>query len=72
MKTILIIFVICHLSFFFYSCTAIKSTANAVGGSVSSLFNSPRKLPERITDPYRLEARLSVLWVGHATTLIQI
>jgi L-ascorbate metabolism protein UlaG (beta-lactamase superfamily) len=56
----------------FNSCSAIKATTNAVGGSISSLFKSPRKLPDKITDPYRSEARLSVLWVGHATTLIQI
>jgi len=72
MKSIITVIFIFHFSFFIYSCTAINSTANAVGGSISSLFKSPRKLPDRITDPYRSEARLSVLWVGHATTLIQI
>jgi len=72
MKTILIIIVFWILSFGFTSCTAIKATTNAVGGSISSLFKSPRKIPNKITDPYRADARLSVLWVGHATTLIQI
>jgi len=72
MKTLLIIFVFWILSFGFTSCSAIKATANSVGGSISSLFKSPRKIPNRITDPYRPEARLSVLWIGHATALIQI
>jgi L-ascorbate metabolism protein UlaG (beta-lactamase superfamily) len=72
MKKILILYFIFHFSFFIYSCSAIKATTNAIGGSISSLFKSPRKIPDRITDPYRPDARLSVLWVGHATTLIQI
>jgi L-ascorbate metabolism protein UlaG (beta-lactamase superfamily) len=31
-----------------------------------------RTLPNKITDPRRPDARLSVLWVGHATVLVQI
>jgi L-ascorbate metabolism protein UlaG (beta-lactamase superfamily) len=54
------------------SCSSIKATSNAIGGSISSLFKSPRVIPNKITDPYQPNARLSVLWVGHATTLIQI
>lgn len=72
MKTLLIIFVLWILSFGFTSCSAIKATTNAIGGSISSLFKSPRTIPDKITDPYREDARLSVLWIGHATTLIQI
>jgi L-ascorbate metabolism protein UlaG (beta-lactamase superfamily) len=72
MKTLLIIFVIFQLPFVISSCSAIKATTNAIGGSISSLFKSPRIIPDKITDPYRPDVRLSVLWVGHATTLIQI
>ncbi|MEO1234010.1 MAG: MBL fold metallo-hydrolase [Myxococcota bacterium] len=35
-------------------------------------FQSPLKLESRIRDPVRPEARLAVLWIGHATLLIQI
>jgi L-ascorbate metabolism protein UlaG (beta-lactamase superfamily) len=72
MKSIITVIFIFHFSLFMFSCSAIKATTNAVGGSISSLFKSPREIPDRITNPYREDARLSVLWVGHATTLIQI
>ncbi|MBU0476206.1 MAG: MBL fold metallo-hydrolase [Bacteroidetes bacterium] len=55
-----------------YSCTAIYSTANSVGSSVASLFKSPAKIENKITNPKIDSARLSVLWVGHSTMLIQI
>ncbi len=54
------------------SCTAILSTSNSVGSSFSALFSSPLKIENKITDPVRDDARLAVLWVGHATLLIQI
>ena len=54
------------------SCTAINSTVNAVGRSISSVFKTPRKITDKITEPYRSDARLSVLWIGHATVLIQM
>ena len=39
----------------------------------SVLTQSPeRRLARRITQPQRPEARLAVLWVGHATVLVQI
>jgi L-ascorbate metabolism protein UlaG (beta-lactamase superfamily) len=35
-------------------------------------FRRPDPAPVRIVDPIRRDARLAVLWVGHATVLIQI
>ena len=55
-----------------YSCTAIMSTSNTVGSSISALFSSPQKIDNKITNPKVDSARLSVLWIGHATMLIQI
>ena len=72
MNMILKLLFIFHFSFFIYSCSAIQATTYAIGGNISSLFKSPRKIPNRITDPFRSDVRLSVLWVGHATALIQI
>lgn len=43
----------------------------AVGRATGSLFESPRKV-DKIADPKRKDARLAVLWIGHATALIQI
>lgn len=34
--------------------------------------NPPRAIEHRITDPARTDARIAVLWVGHATVLVQI
>lgn len=40
--------------------------------SVSLLFRTPEEVPHKITQPVREGARLAVLWVGHATALVQI
>jgi L-ascorbate metabolism protein UlaG (beta-lactamase superfamily) len=42
-------------------------TRNAV-----AYFQTPRKVPNKITHPVRPDARLAVLWIGHASVLIQI
>lgn len=34
--------------------------------------SAPRPAPSRVTHPFRRDARLAVLWVGHATALIQL
>lgn len=64
--------IIILLTLMFNSCTAILSTSNSVGSSVSALFSSPKKVENKITDPVRDDARLAVLWVGHSTFLIQL
>jgi L-ascorbate metabolism protein UlaG (beta-lactamase superfamily) len=43
----------------------------ALSRSTASLFASPRKVT-KLKDPIDKEARLAVLWIGHATALIQI
>ena len=43
-----------------------------VSKSVSALASTPEKVPNKIRNPKRDDARLAVLWIGHATTLIQI
>jgi N-acyl-phosphatidylethanolamine-hydrolysing phospholipase D len=45
--------------------------ARATGRSLDSLFRTSRKV-DKVADPVRKDARLAVLWVGHATALIQI
>jgi N-acyl-phosphatidylethanolamine-hydrolysing phospholipase D len=44
----------------------------AAGKASGSLFASPRKVEHKLKDPIDKNARLAVLWVGHATTLVQI
>lgn len=44
----------------------------SVGNFFGPLFQSPARVPHRVTHPAVPGARLSVLWVGHATVLIQL
>ncbi|WP_437813404.1 MBL fold metallo-hydrolase [Sorangium sp. So ce1078] len=46
--------------------------ARILQSNVARLFASPRPVPGKVRAPYRPEARLAVLWVGHATVLVQI
>jgi N-acyl-phosphatidylethanolamine-hydrolysing phospholipase D len=43
-----------------------------VSRNAVQLFRAPREVPDKIRHPYRADARLAVLWVGHATALVQI
>jgi L-ascorbate metabolism protein UlaG (beta-lactamase superfamily) len=60
------------------ACLALAGTASgcAIGGmagrNAATLFSSPAPVPDRITRPRRDDARLAVLWVGHATALVQL
>ncbi|EYF03766.1 MBL fold metallo-hydrolase [Chondromyces apiculatus] len=40
--------------------------------NLSPLFETPREVKNKVREPFRPEARLAVLWVGHATALVQI
>lgn len=42
------------------------------GRNLGSVARPMARLPRRITDPIRPEARLAALWVGHATVLLQL
>lgn len=42
------------------------------GRNLASLARPMQRVPSRITDPVRPEARLAALWVGHATVLVQL
>ncbi len=44
----------------------------ATAGCAGFLFSTPRPVPNRIEHPQRPDARLAVLWIGHATTLLQM
>jgi N-acyl-phosphatidylethanolamine-hydrolysing phospholipase D len=51
---------------------ALSSCIVPPGRFFSPLFESPREVPNKITHPVRDDVHLSVLWVGHATALIEI
>ncbi|MEO7114044.1 MAG: MBL fold metallo-hydrolase [Polyangiaceae bacterium] len=46
--------------------------ACVVAKSMDALVSTPQSVPHKIQNPKRADARLAVLWIGHATTLIQI
>ncbi|XYH98170.1 MBL fold metallo-hydrolase [Sorangium sp. So ce1128] len=46
--------------------------ARILAGNVATMFDSPRPVQSKVHAPYRPEARLAALWVGHATVLLQI
>lgn len=51
---------------------ACSGPARILGGNAAAMASSIRRLPSRIVDPKRSDARLAVLWVGHATVLVQM
>lgn len=67
MKTLSIAFTI-----FFLFCISGCRTLYDFGDNVVSNFTAPLKIKNKIADPIRDGVRLSALWVGHATVLIQI
>lgn len=51
---------------------ACSGPAKILSGNASALVAPIRRLTSRIIDPMRKDARLAVLWVGHATVLVQM
>jgi N-acyl-phosphatidylethanolamine-hydrolysing phospholipase D len=51
---------------------AATTPACVVAKSMDALVSTPQAVPNKIQNPKRNDARLAVLWIGHATTLIQI
>lgn len=50
----------------------IVTPACVVAKSMDALVSTPKEVPHKVQNPKRDDARLAVLWIGHATTLIQI
>ncbi|HRI64240.1 MAG TPA: MBL fold metallo-hydrolase [Polyangium sp.] len=46
--------------------------ARILGGNARMMFTPMRRLTSRISEPVRKDARLAILWVGHATVLVQM
>jgi len=53
-------------------CERAAFIAGFFGRSFASLGRPMDRLPARVTEPVRPEARLAALWVGHATVLLQM
>lgn len=54
------------------ACGSAGRFSSVLPRNLGALFTVPRRVPHRITRPFRSDSRLAVLWIGHATTLIQI
>ena len=53
-------------------CDRLAPVGTILGRNVGAAFSSPREVKDKIEEPRRADAGLAVLWVGHATVLIQI
>jgi N-acyl-phosphatidylethanolamine-hydrolysing phospholipase D len=53
-------------------CAGGGFAARAFSGNIAALMGTPRPVLHKVHAPYRPEARLAVLWVGHATVLVQM
>jgi N-acyl-phosphatidylethanolamine-hydrolysing phospholipase D len=53
-------------------CERAALFASFFGRNFASLARPMDRLPSRVTEPVRAEARLAALWVGHATVLVQL
>ncbi|MCX7877519.1 MAG: MBL fold metallo-hydrolase [Ignavibacteria bacterium] len=57
------------------SLSAVTISCNIFYSSVRNIpvfFSSPEKVENKISDPVRKNVRLSALWIGHSTVLIQM
>lgn len=59
------------LCWVFFAC-GCAGPGRILAGNATALVNPTRRLTSRIVDPVRKDARLAVLWVGHATVLVQM
>lgn len=57
---------------FSIGCPRTLNRLSVAGRNIGALFTPMRRLPSRVTRPARDDARLAVLWVGHATVLVQM
>ena len=53
-------------------CLTACAPGTIFAGNAAAFFQTPASVPHKIQHPYRSDARLAVLWIGHASTLIQI
>ncbi len=53
-------------------CSGCSVMATILRRNITALTQKPDPVAHKITQPIRTDARLAVLWVGHATTLVQI
>lgn len=60
------------LSLFVLVLGACAGPTRILSGNARAMVSAIRRLPSRIINPVRTDARLSVLWVGHATLLVQM
>ena len=56
----------------FVGLPACSAAATMATRNLGALTSTPRAVPNKITQPVREGARLAVLWVGHATVLLQL
>jgi L-ascorbate metabolism protein UlaG (beta-lactamase superfamily) len=53
-------------------CERAAFVARVGAGNFGRVGDAPRPVPNKVPHPFRPDARLAVLWVGHATVLVQM
>lgn len=53
-------------------CAGGRFASQVFSRNIGALVSAPRPVLHKVRAPYRPEARLAVLWVGHATVLVQM
>lgn len=67
-KQILNILIIYLTVLFFSSCNLLLVAVK----NVPTFFEAPKKVKNKIKDPVKKDVKLSALWIGHATVLLQM
>lgn len=69
MKRVVKILLISVLPLWLSGCAYFSITMNNIG---NALFNSPREVQNKVKEPIKDGVRLSVLWAGHSSMLVQM
>lgn len=69
LASVILISALMTLPILFNSCFAFRIAATNTG---NVLFNESQKVKKKIKDPIRDDVKLSALWIGHSSVLLQI
>jgi N-acyl-phosphatidylethanolamine-hydrolysing phospholipase D len=69
MKKVKLIFIAAFCAFLLNGCWPLRTAYENIGRVFT---DSPEKIPNKIKDPIKENVRLSALWIGHASVLVQI
>lgn len=60
---------VCFITFFLSGCGLLLI---GLENTADSIFSSPQEIKSKVTNPIRSDVKLSALWIGHSSVLLQI